>query len=595
MLSVGSVVAGYRIERVLGSGGMGAVYLAANPNLPRYDALKVLSAQLSANPDFRARFVREADLAARLDHPNIVSIYDRGQTGEGQLWIAMQFVDGTDADKAVRAGTVSPARAVHIVGQAARALDYAHQHGVVHRDIKPANLLLSGPVGPDERVLLGDFGIARALGDAGLTGTGSLLATLPYAAPEVLAGGLADARADLYSLGCTLFRMLTGHEPFAAAAGMAALVAAHLYALPPKVTDQRPGLTPRMDAVIATAMAKDPAQRFSSARELAAAASEALTDAAAPIPVVPQPVPAQPRTYQPSMQPSGPHWGHPGPTPTTMPLPSPGYPPWPPAPGFAPPPLPARRPGRRRIAVLAAVILLIAGTVVTAVMLTSRPNSSHATVPPSSTPLPTSPASGSSATTVTGPAGLLPASALSGLLLSTQEIAGIFRVPSMIVQNTSSNGFTDDTPAISEKDCTGPYAPADLGAYAHTGSIGSQLQMVANPSGPNMAEQAVIAFFSADAAHRVFDDQRRQWSVCAGRTFTLTVPNETPSRWTFGPLTTPDGNLVMTFSAQARSSAGVQRVLAVRNNVIIDVAANGLNVGNQGVDIVKAIVAKIPQ
>jgi eukaryotic-like serine/threonine-protein kinase len=213
MLSVGSVVAGYRIERALGSGGMGTVYLAANPNLPRYDALKVLSAQLSGNPDFRARFVREADLAARLDHPNIVSIYDRGQTDEGQLWIAMQFVDGTDADKAVRSGTMSPARAVHILGQAARALDYAHQNGVVHRDIKPANLLLSGLPGADERVLLGDFGIARALGDAGLTVTGSLLATLPYAAPEVLAGGLADARADLYSLGCTLFRMLTGQEP----------------------------------------------------------------------------------------------------------------------------------------------------------------------------------------------------------------------------------------------------------------------------------------------------------------------------------------------------------------------------------------------
>ena len=208
-----------------------------------------------------------------------MSIYDRGETGEGQLWIAMQFVDGTDADKAVRSGIMSPARAVHILGHAAKALDYAHQRGVVHRDIKPANLLLSGAAGPDERVLLGDFGIARALGDAGLTVTGSLLATLPYAAPEVLAGGLADARADLYSLGCTLFRMLTGHEPFAADSGMAALVAAHLYAPPPKVTDRLPRLSARMDAAIATAMAKNPAERFSSARHLAAVAAEALTDA----------------------------------------------------------------------------------------------------------------------------------------------------------------------------------------------------------------------------------------------------------------------------------------------------------------------------
>ncbi|MGH3971490.1 MAG: serine/threonine-protein kinase, partial [Mycobacterium sp.] len=247
MLSAGSVVAGYRIELLLGSGGMGAVYLAANPSLPRYDALKLLSAQLSGNPEFRARFIREADVAARLDHPNIVSIYDRGQTNDGQLWIAMQFVDGTDTDKALRAGTMTPPRAVHIVGQVAKALDHAHQHGVVHRDVKPANLLLTGPAGPDERVLLGDFGIARALGDAGLTVTGSGMATLSYAAPEVLAGGRVDTRADLYSLGCTLFRLLTGKAPFAWAEGMAALIAAHLQASPPRVTDQVSGLSARMD------------------------------------------------------------------------------------------------------------------------------------------------------------------------------------------------------------------------------------------------------------------------------------------------------------------------------------------------------------
>lgn len=546
MLSVGSVVAGYRIERVLGTGGMGAVYLAANPNLPRHDALKVLSAQLSANPDFRARFVREADLAAQLDHPHIVSIYDRGETTDGQLWIAMQFVDGTDADKALRSGPMAPMRAVHLVGQAAKALDYAHQRGVVHRDVKPANLLLSGPPGPDERVLLGDFGIARALGDAGLTGTGTLLATLPYAAPEVLAGGSADARADLYSLGCTLFRMLTGREPFAAAGGMAAVVAAHLYAPPPCVSTLVPGLSPRMDAVIAGAMAKNPAERFSSARQLAAAAAEALSEAAVP------------------------HW-KPGATPA------------------------AARPRRRRVAALAAVGAVLAATAGIAVTLTSRSQSSHATGPPLSTaPAASSPAPGSSATTTaTIPAALLPPAALSGLLLSPQQIAGILGVPSMLVKSSSSNGFTDDNPEISEKDCTGPYAPADQAAYAHTGSIGSQLELLTNPSGANMVSQAVIAFFSADAARKVFDEQRGHWSACAGRTFTLTVANQSPSRWTFGPLTTPDGDLVMAFTANAASSARVQRVLAVRKNTIIDVATNGLN--DTGIDIAKRIAAKIPQ
>ncbi len=277
MLSPGSIFAGYQIERVLGGGGMGTVYLARNPDLPRSEALKVLNAELSGDEDFRARFIREADVASALDHPNIVSIHQRGEF-EGQLWIAMQFVDGTDANAALRAGTMTPARAVHILGEVAKALDYAHRHGVVHRDIKPANFLLSGPIGPDERVLLGDFGIARASDDASLTTTGSVTATVAYAAPEVLAGQPFDGRADLYSLACSLFRLLTGQPPYPTANGSAAVVAAHLHAPPPKVSDLVPGLSAELDQVIATAMAKDPAQRFTSARALSDAAAEALND-----------------------------------------------------------------------------------------------------------------------------------------------------------------------------------------------------------------------------------------------------------------------------------------------------------------------------
>ncbi|BDE11396.1 hypothetical protein MKCMC460_02560 [Mycobacterium sp. 20KCMC460] len=303
MLSPGSMVAGYRVERVLGTGGMGEVYLVADPNLPRHAALKVLPVALSGNPEFRARFLREADIAARLDHPNIVSIYDRGQTEHGQLWIAMQFVDGTDAAHALRAGTMTPARAVHIVGEVAKALDYAHQRGVVHRDVKPANFLLSGPAGPDERVLLADFGIARALGETGLTGTGAGMVTLSYAAPEVIAGGHVDARADLYSLGCSLFQLLCGTPPFARDGGVAAVVAAHLHAPPPRVGERVPGLPPELDAVIATALAKDPAQRFGSARQLAAAAAAALYPAAP----VAHPAPRPPLPARPHRCPPRPH------------------------------------------------------------------------------------------------------------------------------------------------------------------------------------------------------------------------------------------------------------------------------------------------
>lgn len=275
-LSAGSVFAGYRIERMLGAGGMGTVYLARNPDLPRSEALKVLAAELSRDLDFRARFVREADVAAGLDHPNIVAVHQRGQF-EGRLWIAMQFVDGGNAEDALRAATMTTARAVYVIGEVAKALDYAHQQGVIHRDIKPANFLLSRAAGGDERVLLSDFGIARALGDTGLTSTGSVLATLAYAAPEVLAGQGFDGRADLYSLGCALFRLLTGEAPFAAGAGAAvAVVAGHLHQPPPTVSDRVPGLSAAMDAVIATAMAKDPMRRFTSAGEFAHAAAAAL-------------------------------------------------------------------------------------------------------------------------------------------------------------------------------------------------------------------------------------------------------------------------------------------------------------------------------
>lgn len=288
------MVSGYRIERVLGTGGMGTVYLAKNPTLPRYDAVKVLSSELSRDPGFRARFIREADVASVLDHPNIVSIYSRGETEDGQLWIAMQYVDGTDAEKALQAGAMTPDRAIHIVGEVAKALDYAHRRGVVHHDVKPANFLLSEEEGKEEHVLLGDFGVARALDDSGMPMNGSLMATLAYTAPEVISGGTVDGRADLYSLACTLFRMLTGKKPFFQANGMAAVMMAHLHQDPPKISEYLPWTALELDGVMAQALSKDPAQRYQTAREFAQAAGDAVQaamrspqPAAAPAPTAP--------------------------------------------------------------------------------------------------------------------------------------------------------------------------------------------------------------------------------------------------------------------------------------------------------------------
>lgn len=269
---VGSVVDGYRIKAVLGAGGMGTVYEAANPTLPRSDALKVLSVELSRDPDFRARFQREADLAATLDHPNILTVYTRGEAA-GQLWIAMQFIDGRDADAELRAGPMSPARAAHIVTEVAHALDYAHRRHIIHRDVKPANFLIAAD---SDRVFLADFGIARALDEtAHLTRTGTVMASIAYAAPESLSEAPVDHRADIYSLGASAFRLLTGKNPYAGRS-LAAMHLAHLTEPPPSVTAVSPALPRALDHVIAVAMAKRPEDRYPTAGQFAAALTDAL-------------------------------------------------------------------------------------------------------------------------------------------------------------------------------------------------------------------------------------------------------------------------------------------------------------------------------
>lgn len=282
-LAVGTIIAGYRIEGVLGAGGMGTVYLARHPTLPRSDALKILSAELSLDRQFRTRFTREADLAATLSHPNIVRVYNRGATDDGLLWIAMEYVDGTAVSDLSRSD-LTPARIARVIGDVATALDYAHSRRVLHRDIKPANFLVSAPGTDHERVLLADFGIARAADDAtALTGTGLLVGTAAYAAPEAIEGGRpVDHRADIYSLGCTLFRLLTGRTPYDDGSGSLRVIATgHLMRPIPRPSELTPGLPAALDHVISRALAKDPNDRFQSAAALAAATAAALANTAA--------------------------------------------------------------------------------------------------------------------------------------------------------------------------------------------------------------------------------------------------------------------------------------------------------------------------
>ncbi|MEV6431566.1 serine/threonine-protein kinase [Nocardia sp. NPDC051463] len=277
-LRPGAIVGGYRVLQVLGAGGMGTVYLAQNPILPRRDALKVLSADLSTDGEFRARFEREANLAAGLDHPNIVAVYNRGEE-DGQLWIAMQYVEGTDASEEAKKGpaVMTPQRALRIVSEVGKGLDYAHRRGLLHRDVKPANFLLSAAEeGDDERILLTDFGVAKSSDDGqDLTATGNFMATVAYAPPEQLVGTSLNHRADIYSLGCSFFKLLTGQNPYPSTMP-AVVMMGHLHEPPPKLSSVRPGLPAALDGVIEKVMAKDPAHRYATCREFTQAAEAAL-------------------------------------------------------------------------------------------------------------------------------------------------------------------------------------------------------------------------------------------------------------------------------------------------------------------------------
>jgi serine/threonine-protein kinase len=262
-LAEGQVIAGYTIVRSIGAGGMGEVYLAQHPRLPRRDALKVLAATVCADSEYRQRFEREADIAATLWHPHIVEVHDRGDVN-GQLWISMDYVEGTDAGELLteryRSGMPTD-EVVRIVTAVGAALDYAHQRGLLHRDVKPANILISDPGADDERIMLADFGIARRTGEvSNLTGTNMTVGTVAYAAPEQLTGSEVDGRADQYALAATAYQLLTGSPPFQHS-NPAVVISQHLTAKPPPIGSRRPELS-SLGMVFDKALAKSPADRY---------------------------------------------------------------------------------------------------------------------------------------------------------------------------------------------------------------------------------------------------------------------------------------------------------------------------------------------
>jgi class 3 adenylate cyclase/tetratricopeptide (TPR) repeat protein/predicted Ser/Thr protein kinase len=275
-LAVGDSIGAYRIEAIAGRGGMGVVYRARQARPERIVAIKVIAPEYVDDSEFRKRFEHESNVAAQIEHPNVIPVYEVGEEG-GLLFIAMRFVEGTDLGMLRRRATqIRPEHIGPLVTQIAGALDAAHARGLVHRDIKPGNVLLVGG-NPDGHVYLTDFGLTKRLADSrGLTATGAVMGTLDYMAPEQVMGQQVDPRTDVYSLGCVVYELLVGTTPFAHKSEVAKLFA-HVNEEVPPLDARALGVGSEVGAVVSRAMVKDPAERFQSAGEFAGALSTALT------------------------------------------------------------------------------------------------------------------------------------------------------------------------------------------------------------------------------------------------------------------------------------------------------------------------------
>ena len=286
MLARGTILAGYRLDDVLGKGGMGVVYEATQLSLNRTVALKVLAPHLSDDEAFRQRFRREGQIQAAIDHPNIVTVHEAGETEHG-LFIVMRLVRGATLKDLIVGRELDAARSLRILRQVADALDAAHEAGLIHRDVKPQNVLVAGK----DHAYLADFGLTKAMGDTGLTRTGQFVGTVHYMAPEQIQGDTATGQSDVYALTAVLYECLTEVVPYPRDSDVAVLYA-HMSEPPPKVSDQRPDLPEALDAVIAKGMAKEPGERFTTAGALMEAAERAFNQPVRADPAAPAPIEA---------------------------------------------------------------------------------------------------------------------------------------------------------------------------------------------------------------------------------------------------------------------------------------------------------------
>jgi serine/threonine-protein kinase len=273
LLEPGTIVAGHRIEGVLGEGGMGFVYRATQLALDRIVALKFLPRELSGDPQFRERFRREGTLQAAINHPHIATVYAAGEIREG-LYISMLVVEGPTLKDEILARELDAARSVRLLLQVADALDAAHQVGLTHRDVKPQNIL----IGARDHAYLADFGLTKSPDVEALTETGQLVGTIDYLSPEQARGFAATSLSDIYALTCVLYECLAGEVPFDRPSEPAILFA-HIIDPPPRLSERRPDLPVALEEVILRGLAKVPAERPASARDLMREAKRALDEA----------------------------------------------------------------------------------------------------------------------------------------------------------------------------------------------------------------------------------------------------------------------------------------------------------------------------
>ncbi|AFS13649.1 MULTISPECIES: serine/threonine-protein kinase PknH/PknJ [Mycobacterium avium complex (MAC)] len=563
-LANGQTFAGYTIIRMLGAGGMGRVYLAQHPRLPRRDALKLLPREWSADEDFRARFNREADLASTLWHPHIVGVHDRGEE-DGQLWISMDFVDGLDAAQllADRYPAGMPVEEVaRIVTAVASALDYAHKQGLLHRDVKPANIMLTHlDDDGEQRILLTDFGIARNVNDiSGLTATNMTVGTVAYCSPEQLLGEDMDGRADQYSLAATAFHLLSGSHLFPHS-NPAVVISRHLNNHPPALAGKRPELV-KVDAILAKGLAKQPDDRYPRCSDFARALSDQINSASAPTRAAPissaRAASTSPKDAVPSQDDSA-----------------------------------GRRVRNSRMfAVTATVVVLIMAGLVAI----WRPWERHAPPGPQESTGPTTsltqvppPVTTTTALQPPPPPTFSP-KAIDQVLLTADQLSKVLGTTvtsdpaaagggtGALAMNSSSYGMSDHSGQVTPRSCVGLVFTGEHDVYAASQPTEIKTQQFGNlyrggpDKGPHLLEQTVAVYPTAAQAQDFLTTSQSQWNACVRSEVDATLGYENGAGYALSTVQR-QGNLITVSMATNGGENGpdaCQQALGIHENVIVE-------------------------